>query len=55
MKSALVLQDLWKAVEEKDSGSSEGSMVDPKEKALSAIFVSVMDNVLREIAAEKTP
>ena len=55
MKSSLVLQDLWKAVEEKDSGSSEGSMVDLKEKALSAIFMSVMDNVLREIAGEKTP
>src|SRR3954471_4876543 len=54
MKSSLVLQGLWKAVEEKFSGVSEESKVELKEKALSAIFMSVTDSVLREIADQES-
>ena len=46
MRSSLMLQGLWKAVEEKFSGVSEESKVELQEKALSAIFMSVTDNVL---------
>src|SRR5881628_2196937 len=53
MRSSLMLQGLWKAVEEKFSGVSEESKVELEEKAMSAIFMSVTDNVLREIATEK--
>lgn len=34
----LVLQGLWKTVEEKVSESSDGSMVESKEKGMSYIF-----------------
>src|SRR3954464_8089212 len=54
MWSSLMLQGLWKAVEEKFSGVSEESKVELQERALSAIFMSVTDSVLREIATEKT-
>src|SRR3954468_17874640 len=55
MKSALTLQGLWKAVVEKfDEDSDEFKKADLKEMALSAIFMSVTDNVLREIADEET-
>ena len=54
MRSSLMLQGLWKAVEEKFSGVSEESKVELQERALSAIFMSVTDSVLREIATEKT-
>src|SRR5438270_13349774 len=55
MKSALTLQGLWKAVVEKfDEDSDESKKVVLKKRALSAIFMSVTDNVLREIANEKT-
>src|SRR2546430_11493298 len=55
MKSALTLQGLWKAVVEKfDENSDEIQKADLKERALSAIFMSVTDNVLREIADEET-
>src|SRR5438045_8748760 len=55
MKSALTLQGLWKAVVEKfDEDSDEIKKADLKERALSAIFMSVTDNVLREIADEET-
>ena len=51
MRSSLVLQGLWKAIEEKFSDdSSESEKLDLKERALGAIFMSVTDNVLREIA-----
>src|SRR4051812_15077106 len=53
MRSSLMLQGLWKAVEEKFSGVSEESKVELQERALSAIFMSVTDNVLREIVTEK--
>src|SRR3954468_13171065 len=56
MKSTLTLQGLWKAVVEKfDKNSDEIKKADLKERALSAIFMSVTDNVLREIADEVTP
>src|SRR3954464_11368838 len=54
MWSSLMLQGLWKAVEEKFSGVSEESKVELQERALSAIFMNVTDSVLREIATEKT-
>src|SRR3954467_5028242 len=54
MRSSLMLQGLWKTVEEKFSWVSEESKVKLQERALSAIFMSVTDNVLREIATEKT-
>src|SRR4051812_13904260 len=55
MKSALTLQGLWKAVVKKfDEDSDEIKKADLKERALSAIFMSVTDNVLREIADEET-
>src|SRR3954466_11709883 len=54
MRSSLMLQGLWKAVEEKFSGVTEESKVELQERALSAIFMSVTDNVLREITTEKT-
>src|SRR5436189_5534377 len=55
MKSALTLQGLWKAVVEKfDEDSDELKKADLKERALSAIFMSVTDNVLCEIADEET-
>jgi Domain of unknown function (DUF4219) len=55
MQSALVLQDLWQAIEEKfaDSVTEEQRKALGK-KALSAIFMSVTDSVLREIADEET-
>src|SRR5436189_5352775 len=46
-----VRQELWKAVEEKISGASEGSTVEMKEKAMSYIVLSVSNNILRRIAA----
>src|SRR2546430_11761428 len=55
MKSALTLQGLWKAVVEKfDEDSDESKKADLKERTLSAIFMSVTDSVLREIADEET-
>src|SRR3954466_16153042 len=55
MKPSLTLQGLWKAVVEKfDEDSDEFKKADLKERALSAIFMSVTDNVLREIADEET-
>ena len=49
------MQGLWKAIEEKFSDdSSESEKLDLKERALGAIFMSVTDNVLREIAGEKS-
>src|SRR5436190_15287490 len=54
MRSSLMLQGLWKAVEEKFFGVSEKSKIELQERALSAIFMSMTDNVLREIATEKT-
>src|SRR5436190_9476510 len=53
MRSSLMLQGLWKAVEEKFSGVSEESKVELQERALSAIFMNVADSVLRDIATEK--
>lgn len=55
MKSSLVLQGLWKAIEEvfrEEMKATEKE--DLKERALSAIFMSVTDSVLREIAEEKS-
>src|SRR3954466_5088207 len=54
MQSSLMLQGLWKAVEEKFFGVSDESKVELQERALNAIFMSVTDNVLREIATKKT-
>src|SRR5437588_8144274 len=55
IKSALKLEGLWKAVVEKfDEDSDAFKKADLKEMALSAIFMSVTDNVLREIADEET-
>src|SRR3954471_17495988 len=54
MRSSLMLQGLWKVVEEKFFGVSEESKVELQERSLSAIFMSVTDNVMREIATEKT-
>src|SRR4051812_47359767 len=46
-----VRQELWEAIEEKISGTSDGSTVEMKEKALSYIVLSVTNNILRRIAA----
>src|SRR3954469_2466121 len=55
MKSALTLQGLWKSVVEKfKEDSDESKKADLKKKALSAIFMSVTDNVLREIVDVET-
>src|SRR4051812_38434011 len=55
MKAALTLQGLWKAVVEKfDEDSDESKKADLKERAISAIFISMTDNVLRKIANEET-
>ena len=54
MKSSMVFQGLWKAVEGKFFGVSEESKVELKEQALSAIFMSVTDSVLREIADQES-
>src|SRR5436190_799356 len=54
MRSSLMLQGLWKAVEEKFSEVSEESKVELQKRAISAIFKSMTDNVLREIVTEKT-
>src|SRR3954463_7628209 len=55
MKSAMTLQGLWKAAVEKfDEDSDEFKKTDLKERALSAIFMSVTDNVLREIADQES-
>src|SRR3954470_20911818 len=55
MRLSLVLQGLWKAIEEKLSDdSTESKKLDLKERALGAVFMSVTDNVLREIAGEKS-
>src|SRR3954469_10701645 len=54
MKASLILQGLWKAVEEKFTGVSEESKAELIGKALSAIFMSVTDSVLREIASQET-
>ncbi|XP_073112178.1 uncharacterized protein [Elaeis guineensis] len=54
IKSSLILQGLWKAVENNFlEGMKEADKANLKERALSAIFMSVTDNVLREIASEK--
>src|SRR5436190_18600981 len=53
MRSSLMLQGLWKAVEEKFSGISEESKFELQEKALSTYFMCVTDNVLREIVTER--
>src|SRR4051812_12201380 len=46
MKSTLTLQGLWQAVMEKfDEDSDESKKADLKERALSAIFISVTNNV----------
>ncbi|XP_070006880.1 retrovirus-related Pol polyprotein from transposon TNT 1-94 isoform X1 [Nicotiana sylvestris] len=53
MKSPLVLQGLWKAIDEDfPEDMKETKKEDLKERALSAIFMSVTDSVLREIAEE---
>ena len=55
MRSSLVLQGLWKAIEKKFSdNSTESEKLDLKERALGAIFMSLTDNILREIAREKS-
>src|SRR4051812_5811666 len=55
MKSTLILQGLWKAVVEKfDRDSDEFKKADLKERVLNAIFMSVTDNVLREIADKES-
>src|SRR3954467_3307076 len=55
MKSALTLQGLWKAVVEKfDEDSDVIKNAGLKERTLSDIFMSVIDNVFREIADEET-
>src|SRR3954462_4462121 len=51
MRKFLVRQELWEAIEEKISRTSEGSAVEIKEKALSYIVLSVTNNILRRIAA----
>lgn len=48
----MVLQGLWTSVKEKFSGNSEESKVELQEKILSAIFMSMGNSVLREIATE---
>src|SRR4051812_40076825 len=54
MRSSLVLQGLWKAIEENFSEDlTESKKLDLKERALGALFMSVTDNVLHEIAGEK--
>ncbi len=55
IKSSLILQGLWKVIEDNFSGGmKKAKKVDMKERALSAIFMSVTDNVLRKIAGESS-
>ncbi|XP_019254399.1 PREDICTED: uncharacterized protein LOC109233093 [Nicotiana attenuata] len=53
MKSSLVLQGLWKAIDEDFlEEMKETEKTDLKERALSVIFMSVTDSVLQEIGEE---
>ncbi len=53
IKSFLILQGLWKAIEVNFlEGIKEAEKVDMKERAFSVIFMSVTDNVLHEITGE---
>lgn len=53
MKSSLVLQGLWKTIDENFSEEmKETKKADLKESALIAIFMSVIESVLREITEE---
>ncbi len=53
IKYSLILQGLCKAIEDNfPKGMKEAEKADLKERALSAIFMSVTNNVLREIAGE---
>ncbi len=55
INSSLILQDLWKAIKDNFlEGMKEVEKADLKERALSAIFLSVTDNVLREIDSESS-
>lgn len=46
VRLSLVLQELWKAVGEKFYGNMKESKVELKNEAVSAICMSVIDNVL---------
>ena len=51
MKSSLVLQGLWKAIDEDfPEEMKEAEKAYLKERSLSVIFMSVTDSVLRKIA-----
>ncbi|KAK6786428.1 hypothetical protein RDI58_014953 [Solanum bulbocastanum] len=55
MRSSLVLQWLWKVIEEDfPKELKELEQADIKERALSAIYMRVIDNVLRGIAEERS-
>ncbi len=55
IKSSLILQDLWKAMEDNfPKGIKEVEKTNLNERALSAIFMSVTDDVLRETASESS-
>lgn len=53
MRSSLVLQGLWGPIEQRYfEGMKESEKARMQDRALCAIFMSVNDNVLREIAKE---
>ncbi len=53
IKSSLILQGLWKAIEDNfPEGMKEAEKANMKERVLSAIFKSITDNVLPEIAGK---
>ncbi|KAF7831598.1 Retrovirus-related Pol polyprotein from transposon TNT 1-94 [Senna tora] len=55
MLSVLILQDLWQAIEDKFAVSvTKEQRLVIKKKVLGAIFMSVTNSVLREIAGEDT-
>lgn len=55
MRTFLILQGLWKTIKEKfPVDSNELGQTDLKKRTLNVIFMSVTDNVLHEIAGEKS-
>ncbi|XP_057989346.1 disease resistance protein RPV1 [Hevea brasiliensis] len=55
IKSSLILQGLWKAIDDNFlEGTKEAEKVNIKGKALSAIFMNIIDNVLCEIIGESS-
>lgn len=55
MRSSLVLEGLWQEIEEAfPKELKESDKADLKERALSAIFMSITDSIIGEITEEKS-